>query len=261
MKKCDLTDIYELADIIYDQAADGNWVYATLFYDDATELMRALLDYEDVSVQCIDIADDTIDGYNKEYHVALDPNLSLAVEHAWQDKNEWNEAGYLYFEADVLYIDGSANYAVVKRQGNPECDVYELEIEDSIEFDDESDESDFCSLLDFLLDVIEGAISEDDSEYDEDKNDEVLEFIHRRFPWELIWDYENCYYFALILKDRFPGGEIFYDVINGHFSYKYKGKHYDHTGVINPDGYLVNWEKFDDYDSIQKKRIIRDCIK
>ena len=37
---------------------------------------------------------------------------------------------------------------------------------------------------------------------------------------------KNCYYFAMILKDRF-NGEIYYDVINGHFLTLIKYKLYD----------------------------------
>ena len=59
--------------------------------------------------------------------------------------------------------------------------------------------------------------------------DEVLEFIYRRFPKDSDWVNGNCYYFSLILQDRFPGGEIYYDVIDGHFLYCYNGKYYDLT--------------------------------
>lgn len=90
--------------------------------------------------------------------------------------------------------------------------------------------------------------------------DEIIEFIKRRFPTDCNWTTGNCYYFSLILKDRFPTGAIFYDVIYGHFIFKYKNKYYDWTGEIRPEGYLVEWDKFDEYDSLQKKVIIRDCV-
>ena len=92
--------------------------------------------------------------------------------------------------------------------------------------------------------------------------DEVLEFINRRFPKDCNWRDGNCYYFALILKDRFPESRIIYDVINGHFFVEYKDKCYDHSGeLVSPGGaYAIYWDEFDKYDNLLKKQIIRDCI-
>lgn len=89
---------------------------------------------------------------------------------------------------------------------------------------------------------------------------EVIEFIKRRFRSDCNWISGNCYYFSIILKNRFPEGEIFYDVIYGHFVFLYKEKYYDWTGCIEPKGYLVNWDSFDEYDYLQKRRIIQDCL-
>lgn len=102
----------------------------------------------------------------------------------------------------------------------------------------------------------------DDWEIIGKSNSEVLDFIHRRFPKDSDWFTGNCYYFALILKDRFPEGSIFYDVIDGHFVTKIDDINYDWSGVVSNNGYhyYVEWDKFNTYDSLQKERIIRDCI-
>lgn len=89
---------------------------------------------------------------------------------------------------------------------------------------------------------------------------EILEFIKRRFDCDFHWMDGNCYYFALILKDRFPGGKVVYDVIYGHFMYFYDGKYYDWTGETDVKGIGIDWDSFDEYDSIQKQNIIRDCL-
>lgn len=92
--------------------------------------------------------------------------------------------------------------------------------------------------------------------------DEVLDFIARRFSQDCHWRDGNCYYFALILKDRFPKGKILYDAIYGHFFFQYNGKVYDHSGeLVWPGGaYAVYWDEMDKYDPLVKERIIRDCI-
>lgn len=90
--------------------------------------------------------------------------------------------------------------------------------------------------------------------------DNVLDFINRRFKNDCNWVNGNCYYMSLILRDRFPDGSIWYDVINGHFIFLYNDKYYDWTGIVEPNGYLVEWDKFDEYDGLQKQVIIRDCL-
>ena len=70
----------------------------------------------------------------------------------------------------------------------------------------------------------------------------------------------NCFYFAQILLSRFPQGEIYYDVINGHFVFRLDHNYYDWTGCIEPDGYLVKWSEFEDYVAAHYKIIVWDCI-
>lgn len=116
-------------------------------------------------------------------------------------------------------------------------------------------------------------------------NSEVIEFINRRFPetkdLNNRWLTGNCYYFSLILANRFSG-VTFYDVINGHFVTLIERTFYDASGVIyelSDDDYnkliendifngiklkedfiVVCWKSFYKYDCLQKERIIRDCI-
>lgn len=91
---------------------------------------------------------------------------------------------------------------------------------------------------------------------------EVLDFIHKRFSKDNNWLTGNCYYFAVILKTRFPEGIILYDVIDGHFVLQYNGIKYDWSGVYeeNNEHCWIEWDLFDSYDSIQKEVIVRDCI-
>lgn len=92
---------------------------------------------------------------------------------------------------------------------------------------------------------------------------EVLEFINRRFNKDCNWINGNCYYFAIILKERFPNAIILYDIIDGHFISQIDNHYYDWTGEIklNPNNYYIEWDRMDEYDSNVKNRIIRDCIK
>lgn len=88
---------------------------------------------------------------------------------------------------------------------------------------------------------------------------EVQEFIQRRFPTNCNWKSGNCYYFSQILLSRFPEGILCYDVIDGHFCVKIDEVYYDWCGIYIPTA-PIEWDKFDEYDNIQKQVVIRDCI-
>ena len=90
---------------------------------------------------------------------------------------------------------------------------------------------------------------------------EIFDFIERRFPKDSHWTDGNCYYFALILSDRF-NGTLYYDVIYGHFVCKIEDKYYDYGGLVNLDKrVLVEWDKFEEYDKLQYHRIVEDVLK
>lgn len=78
-----------------------------------------------------------------------------------------------------------------------------------------------------------------------------------------MWKTGNCYYFAIILKERFPEGNIYYDTIDGHFIFKLQDTFYDYNGAVNEFtnvNAVIKWDDFDKYDFLLKQRIIRDCI-
>lgn len=102
-------------------------------------------------------------------------------------------------------------------------------------------------------------------------NTDILDFLNRRFPIidgdPCNWMSENCYYFARILKSRFKG-EIFYDLVNGHFLFRRGDYFFDWSGIrleydLNKPETVDNLVKWSDYKKIDKAhydRIVRDVI-
>ena len=87
----------------------------------------------------------------------------------------------------------------------------------------------------------------------------VEEFIKRRFPTDCNWTTGNCYYFAIILKDRF-NGTLYYDPIEGHFLCKIESEYYDYTGKVHVDSSKIYcWEYLKYFDNLYYERIVRDC--
>ena len=93
---------------------------------------------------------------------------------------------------------------------------------------------------------------------------EVLKFI-QRFKFEAasaletVFTEGNCYYFAIILHDRF-GGEIYYLPIDNHFICKIRNSFYDIKGLVNPEETPIKWSDMPTYDAALYKRIVRDCM-
>ena len=97
--------------------------------------------------------------------------------------------------------------------------------------------------------------------------DKIEEFINRRFQSDCDWLEGNCYYFARILKMRFKG-EIWYDLVEGHFLFRSFDKFYDWRGWREEYDFdkpetvenLVKWANYKRIDPVHYERIVRDVI-
>lgn len=121
------------------------------------------------------------------------------------------------------------------------------------------------------LDGIQYWASIDELVVDNLKSDsmkKVLDFIHRRFrDYDCNWTNGNCYYFAVILAERFKdeGAIIYYDTVDGHFVCKIDGVFYDWNGVLafedeHIEKYVKKWSDLCSEDPIWSNRIVRDVI-
>ena len=100
---------------------------------------------------------------------------------------------------------------------------------------------------------------------DINKTREIRKFIYNRFPYDNNWFNKNSYYFAVILKERFPEATIVYDISDDHFLVRIEDVYLDWVGdrYFSKEiqkKYFIEWDKFDEYDPLQKQRIIQDYI-
>lgn len=98
-----------------------------------------------------------------------------------------------------------------------------------------------------------------------DRKKEIRNFIYNRFPYDNNWVNKNCYYFAIILKERFPEGKIVYSISDNNFLVKIEDLYFDWFGdhifsKETQEKYFIEWDKFDEYDPLKKQRIIQDYI-
>ena len=88
----------------------------------------------------------------------------------------------------------------------------------------------------------------------------ILEFIK---GFEKVQDHflnGYCYHFAVILNDVFPGGQIGYDQIAGHFMYLYNNKYYDVSGEVKVINSWILYSKLYEYDYLLANRVYNQCI-
>lgn len=93
-------------------------------------------------------------------------------------------------------------------------------------------------------------------------DNEVLEFIHKRWTKDANWLDGNCYWFAHILISRFPYLEMYYLPIRGHFVVKdtrYHDRFYDWTGFVELDEMPIRLEAIAEHEPNWYLRLMRDC--
>ena len=95
--------------------------------------------------------------------------------------------------------------------------------------------------------------------------EQILDFIKRRFPNDSHWMDGNCFYFAQILKARFYG-EVVYNPINEHFLFLASDNQlYDWTGkriYTNEERKkMCLWRDYPLKDPFYHDHIYRDCVK
>ena len=91
---------------------------------------------------------------------------------------------------------------------------------------------------------------------------EILHFIKQFETAKDCFLHGCCYWFAVILKYRFSRQEsctIMSHVVDNHFATLIGGKLYDVSGEISRDGFMA-WSEVPDYDCLEYKRIVRDCV-
>lgn len=127
----------ELVDRMMEVANDGGTAYTICFFEDAKAIIKELLSREGTQIASLNISEQSYCGYNKEYFISIDGDMLIDVEPAWHDKNEFHDAGYLWFDAEKVFVVGEANSAVIKCIDNEKWFEIEFDFSDSDkEFED-----------------------------------------------------------------------------------------------------------------------------
>ena len=117
MERLEFNDIADLGNLLYELATEEESVVtAVLFYDEAQELLRWLMQYEDVDIGHIDFKHEDY-GYDGEYYITLDTDLFLDVKPVKKNSN------YTCIDTDALFLDGDANSKIAVINADFEFDA------------------------------------------------------------------------------------------------------------------------------------------
>lgn len=93
--------------------------------------------------------------------------------------------------------------------------------------------------------------------------EEILYFIGHFQKAAEIFTGGCCYWFAYILKGRFPDAEFVYLPVTGHFVSRIDNRLYDATGDVTEafaDEPRIPWDEMDQFDSNVRKSVERDVV-
>jgi hypothetical protein len=180
----------DLCEYMIDQAQNGTYSVAVLFYDDAMWLIREFAKYDDIDIEALNIEPYDYNFYGKEYYVSLANDMVLSVEPAYVDGR------YLSTEADIMLVDGDACSTILKYLPERKCrEIYIGEDEYSYDNYDSNDDD----LYTVNLDSVKAKIfNEDDDDYKKlshlfenaevirDKNGKLTDL---KFDCKLLLDY------------------------------------------------------------------------
>lgn len=69
-----------------------------------------------------------------------------------------------------------------------------------------------------------------------------------------------CYWFAYMLKGRFPNGEIWYNQIENHFYFVVNNKAFDVRGEVELPSTAIRWSEYANYDELDYQRVVKYCV-
>lgn len=89
-------------------------------------------------------------------------------------------------------------------------------------------------------------------------NIDILKFINEFKSATKLFTEGKCYWFAIILKERF-GGQLFYNPIMNHWACLIQDVLYDVTGALDSEGFYT-WPDCVIEDTLLYQRLINQCI-
>lgn len=107
-KELIVDDVEELVSTVMSDTENIDIAYRIIAkYEEASAIVKELLQYEETSVYHLEIWNENWDGYDKEFLITIDDTLAVLCEPLYQDDN------YLSYDSDKVFImDGCSQKSV-----------------------------------------------------------------------------------------------------------------------------------------------------
>lgn len=115
MEKIIFKNCLELGAFMYNKAKNGYYTVAVLFYNEAKQLLKKLLQYDNTDISLIEINSIEYNGYEKEYYVSIADDMVVSVEPAYKN------GIYLNAEADLTLVDNNASSKIICNADHKKC--------------------------------------------------------------------------------------------------------------------------------------------
>lgn len=135
METINFTDYAELGECLYNLASENKAVSVVLFKKDIIGLLRWLMEYDKIELGHIEIKDEFVDNYSKEYYLTIDDDLFVTVEPVYNE--DTGDIALCY--SDIILFDGDASSKIAIE--NDDCIQIEISIAEN---DDEDSCGDCC---------------------------------------------------------------------------------------------------------------------
>lgn len=146
-------DYAELSEYLLDLIDEEDKIVGVVLNKEGViNLLRWLLEYENIKLGHIDIKDEIVDDYSKEYYFTLDNDLYIDIEPVYNE--ETHTIGLCC--VDTLLLEGSVSSRIAIE--NDDCEKIDFTIEEDDNCDYDYEEYD-CDLNEDILQAVSSALS------------------------------------------------------------------------------------------------------
>lgn len=137
MERMNFDTYEELTEYMTSVSSEGYSIVAVMSFSGVTELLRELLMIDDIDIGFIEMVDTTSLGYEEEYYVGLDDEMTLSVANTKNQDGEYRD-----IPADIALFDGDVNSKTIN---HVRCSItYEIEVTDGVGVYDDYDGENEC---------------------------------------------------------------------------------------------------------------------